>query len=240
MNRFLVLVIVSVAMGSHLSGALAAGQRREGQAQPFSPAVSFLNIARAAGVDFVHVNGASPEKYLVETMGSGGLFLDFDNDGWLDIFLVDGGSLADSTVASHARHRLYRNLGNGRFEDVTSRSGIVHREYGMGACAADYDNDGRIDLFVTNFGANTLYHNNGNGTFTDVTREAHVGSPLWSTSCAFADFDKDGYLDLNDNDGWPDIFVANDSVPNFLFQVADHDAKSVSAVVGDPDARKDV
>jgi hypothetical protein len=251
-------------------------------------AVRFTDITRQAGIDFTHVNGASTEKYLVETIGSGGLFFDYDNDGWIDIFLVDGGSLADPLVATQARHRLYRNRGNGTFEDVTTRSMIRHRAYGMGACAGDYDNDGWVDLYITNFGPNILYRNGGDGVFTDVTSGAGVGSPLWSASCAFADLDRDGDLDLfvtnyveidakhspfcgnarlrtrfychplnfaplpnlvyrndgngtfsdvsiesgvgthrgnglgivitdYDDDGWPDVFVANDSTPNFLF-----------------------
>jgi hypothetical protein len=259
--------------------------------------VRFTDVTREAGIHFRHVNGASPDKHLVETMGSGGLFADFDNDGWLDIFLVDGGSLADPAVAKQARHRLYRNrgpstslgAGHATFEDVTARSGIGQGDYGMGACAGDVDNDGWIDLYVTSFGPNALYRNRGDGTFVDVTRTARVGTPLWSAGCAFADLDKDGDLDLfvvnyvdadrrrspfcgnarlgtrfychplnfkplpgilyrnegrgrfadvsadagiaahranglgvivtdYDEDGWPDLFVANDSVPNFLFR----------------------
>src|SRR5262245_39382257 len=156
------------------------------------PVIRFTDITRDAGLSFHHVNGASPDKYLVETMGSGGLFFDYDNDGWIDLLLVDGGSLADPAVARKARHRLYHNRGNGTFEDVTTASGIRHHEYGMGACAGDYDNDGWIDLYLTNFGANVLYRNRGDGSFADVTAAAHVGSPLWSTSCAFADLDRDG------------------------------------------------
>jgi enediyne biosynthesis protein E4 len=251
-----------------------------------SAPIAFENVAQSIGLDFEHLNGASPEKHLAETMGAGAVFFDYNNDGWPDILLVDGGSLADRATAAKARHRLYRNRGNGTFEDVTAISGIRHTSYGMGACAADYDNDGWIDLYITNFGANTLYHNNGNGTFADVTAAAGVGSSLWGTSCAFADFDKDGNVDLfvtnyvdvgndrfcentdrhvraychplnykslpnvlyrnngngvfadvsaqsgiagyrgnglgvvvgdYDADGWPDVFVANDSVPNFLF-----------------------
>src|SRR5260370_36160937 len=105
-------------------------------------------------------------------MSGGGLLCDYDNDGWVDLFLVDGGSFTDAAVAGRARHRLYRNRGNGTFEDVTARSGIAHTQYGMGTCAADYDNDGFIDLYVTNVGPNVLYHNNGGKTFTDVTMTA--------------------------------------------------------------------
>jgi hypothetical protein len=162
--------------------------------------VQFTDVTREAGIAFRHVNGASPDKHLVETMGSGGLFADVDNDGWLDIFLVDGGSLADPTIARRARHRLYRNRGDATFEDVTGRSGIVQGDYGMGACAGDVDNDGWIDLYVTSFGPNALYRNRGDGTFVDVTRASGVGTPVWSAGCAFSDLDRDGDLDL---------FVAN-------------------------------
>ena len=141
-----------------------------------TPLPQFVDITRQAGITFRHTNGASADKHLVETMGSGGLFFDYDNDGWIDIFLVDGGSLADAAVARRARHRLYRNRGNGTFEDVTERSGIQHREYGMGACAGDYDNDGRPDLYITNFGPNALYRNRGDGTFTDVTATARASA----------------------------------------------------------------
>jgi hypothetical protein len=165
--------------------------------------VRFTDVTRESGVNFRHVNGASPDKHLVETVGSGGLFFDYDNDGWIDIVLVDGGSLADARVASQARHRLFhhRGLSTGsgpaiQFDDVTARSGIGHRDYGMGACAGDYDNDGWTDLYVTSFGPNVLYRNRGDGSFVDVTPAAHVGSPLFSASCAFADLDKDGDLDL--------------------------------------------
>ena len=154
-----------------------------------TPLPQFVDIARQAGIAFHHTNGASADKHLVETMGSGGLFFDYDGDGWIDIFLVDGGSLADAAVARRARHRLYHNRGNGTFEDVTERSGIQHREYGMGACAGDYDGDGRPDLYITNYGPNALYRNRGDGTFTDVTATARASasragapaarSPIW-------------------------------------------------------------
>ena len=165
-----------------------------------SASVTFTDITRQSGVNAHHINGASAQKHIVETMGSGAVFLDVDADGWLDLFLVDGGSLADPALASRARHRLFRNKGSGQFEDVTGTSGLRHREYGMGACAADYDNDDRVDLYVTNFGPNVLYHSDGHGTFSDVTQTAGVGSSLLGASCAFADVDNDGDVDL---------FVAN-------------------------------
>ena len=175
-----------------LCGGVVTTQRSDGPATQ----VLFSDVTRAAGIDFHHVNGASPDKHLVETIGSGGLFFDYDNDGWIDIFLVDGGSMADAAVARQARHRLFRNRRNGTFEDATERSGIRHRDYGMGGCAGDYDNDGYVDLYVTNLGPNVLYRNAGDGRFIDVTRTAHVGAPSWSTGCAFADLDRDGDLDL--------------------------------------------
>jgi hypothetical protein len=168
------------------------------QAQTGASAIpQFEDIATAAGLDVRHVAGGDPNRPLHEIMGSGGLFLDADNDGLPDIFLVDGGSLTDRAVAARARHRLFRNRGSARFEDVTARSGIAHAHYGMGACAADYDNDGWTDLYVTAVGPNALYRNTGKGAFTDVTRAAGVaGAPVFSSSCAFADVDLDGFVDL--------------------------------------------
>lgn len=160
------------------------------------PVPTFRDVARPAGLDFVHINGASEQRLLPEIIGPGGLFLDIDDDGWLDVFLVDGGSLADAAVARRARHRLYRNRGNGTFEDVTATSGIRSRGYGMGACAGDYDNDGLIDLYVTSVGANQLYRNAGRGRFAEVPDAGGAAGNLWSTSCAFLDLDRDGDLDL--------------------------------------------
>ncbi len=192
-SRLLLLLLSCLAAASVLHGRQRGGPG--GAVAPQKPIV-FENVTQQAGLDFRHTNGASPQKHMVETMGSGGLFFDYDNDGWLDIFLVDGGSIADCLVAARARHRLYRNRGNGTFEDVTVSSRINHSGYGMGACAADYDNDGRVDLYITNSGADVLFRNNGKGTFVDVTRAAGLGSPLLSTSCAFGDVDNDGDVDL--------------------------------------------
>jgi hypothetical protein len=247
--------------------------------------VRFTNIVSEAKIDFRHENGASPQKYMPETMSGGSIILDYNNDGWPDIFFVNGGSFSDKQKAAGARHRLYRNNKDGTFTDVTSGAGIGVSGFGMGACSADYDNDGWPDLYITGVGANKLYHNNGNGAFTDVTDKAGVGSQLWSASCAFGDIDNDGDVDLYvtnyvdfsvsnnkycvysgdkrvychpnvynglpdilfrnngtftdisrasgiyrtdgkglgvvfgdyDNDGLADIYVANDSTPNFLF-----------------------
>lgn len=191
--------------GTVLAAALALGhtataaQRGRGgrAASPAAAMARFTDVAAAAGVTFHHLNGGTPDRHLVEIMGSGGLFFDYDEDGWLDLFLVDGGSPSDPAVAARARHRLFRNRGNGTFEDVSSRAGLTHRAYGMGACAADYDNDGWTDLYVTNVGANTLFRNDRGAAFTDVTSAAGVGGgPVFSASCGFGDLDGDGDVDL--------------------------------------------
>ena len=249
----------------------------------------FTDQTQQAGLHFKHTNGASKEKYLPETMGSGGLFFDYDNDGHLDIYLVNSGILnSASQPYRHPNHAnvLYRNTGDGTFVDATAEAGLQHDYgYGMGCLAADYDNDGDADLYLTNFGRNQLYRNDGDGTFTDVTSHAGVGDGNWSVSASFGDFDRDGHLDLYvanyldyqletahacflqgvhiycgpheypgardtlyrnngdgtftdvttragvhntgkglgvlftdyNNDGYPDIFVANDAVPDFLY-----------------------
>jgi hypothetical protein len=292
----LALIVHGVTLAAlHRQRQPVVDRRSPGEGGP-AELPMFRDVAVSAGLDFTHVSGASDQKFLPEILGSGGLFFDFDNDGWLDIFLVDGGSFADPTVARRARHRLFRNRGNGTFEDVTAASGIRHHEYGMGACAGDYDNDGLIDLYVTNVGPNVLYRNTGHGRFSEVPNAGGADSGLWSTSCAFLDIDHDGDLDLFvtnyvdttgrknefcgnagpppirdychpliyppsrsilyrntgpstslgagkrfedistqsgvaavrgnglgvavtdiDDDGWPDVFVANDATPNFLF-----------------------
>src|SRR4030095_11672227 len=139
-RRLMVCVAVALVAGVSVSRAQAPRAATPGALAP----VVFQDVAKAAGIAVQHVNGASADKFLVETMGSGAVFFDYDVDGWVDLFLVDGGSLADRAVAPRAQRRLFRNRGNGTFEDRTGASGIVHRAYGMGACAADYDNDGAV------------------------------------------------------------------------------------------------
>ena len=161
----------------------------------------FVESAATTGLVFTHVNGAAGRYYMPEVMGAGLALFDYDNDGDLDVFLVQGGPLAAGPASPTSR--LFRNdLAGGRlrFTDVTERAGVGLRAYGMGAAVGDYDGDGDLDLLVTAFGPETLFRNNGNGTFTDVTKEAGVGDSLWSTSAAFVDHDRDGDLDL---------FVAN-------------------------------
>ncbi len=155
-----------------------------------------LDVSQPAGLSFSHVAGASGTTHIAETMGSGGGFLDYDNDGWLDIYLVNGGARPGIQSVSPTTNALFRNNRDGTFTDVSTKAGVGDTSYGMGCAFADYDNDGFVDIYLTNLGPNVLYHNNGDGTFTDVTAKAGVGDPLWSTSAAFADYDRDGYVDL--------------------------------------------
>jgi hypothetical protein len=168
----------------------------------------FVNIAREAGLLAKTIfGGERKNKFLLETTGCGCAFVDYDNDGWLDIFLVNGTRFEAKWPAGQAPvSRLYKNNRDGTFTDVTAKAGVAYTGWGQGVCAGDYDNDGWEDLFVTYWGDCVLWHNNGNGTFTNVARKAGVttnsgnGKQRWNTGCAFLDYDKDGHLDL---------FVAN-------------------------------
>jgi len=252
--------------------------------------VTFTDVARSSGITFVHDNAASPEKYLIETMGSGCAWIDYNQDGLLDLYLVNGAATKVYTPTHPLRSALYRNNGDGTFTDVTTKAGVgAEGLFGMGVAVDDYDNDGFPDLFVCGYRRCILYHNNGDGTFTDVTAHAGVAnSGLWASSAAWFDYDNDGRLDLvianyvdwspernfycgdrgpgmrsychpddfnplpptlyhnngdgtftdvsgksglaakrgnglgivtfdYDNDGWQDIFIANDHMPNSLF-----------------------
>jgi hypothetical protein len=240
-----------------------------------------------SGIHWVHTAGKSAMKYLPETSGAGCAFFDFDNDGWMDIYLVNSGKSDFYTPAQPIRNALYRNNRDGSFTDVTQKAGVPGGGYGMGVAAGDYDGDGNTDLYVTQYGKNILYHNNGDGTFSDVTDKAGVAAAGWSSSAVWFDYDSDGKLDLFvcrfaefdpatgcgverdgtrhyciprifkprpswlfhnngdgtftdvskesgiaehlgkawgvvatdiNNDGWMDLFVANDTVANFLFR----------------------
>ncbi len=255
--------------------------------------IAFVDVAVEAGLQLLNVSGGQDKDYIVESVGNGAAFFDFDNDGHLDVLIVNGSTRERLVAGGDPLVALFRNDGRGRFTDVTARSGLgARRGWGMGVCIADYDNDGFQDVYVTAFGGNVLWRNNGDGTFSDVTRQAGVGHTGWGTGCAFGDYDRDGYVDLyvanyvlfddrtipargttpncrfmevdvfcgprnlegepdvlyrnNGNgtfadvtesagvagpayygfgvlfadlndDGWPDIYVANDSVPNLLF-----------------------
>jgi hypothetical protein len=252
--------------------------------------VTFVDVARSAGITFQHDNAASPEKYLIETMGSGCAWIDYNQDGLLDLYLVNSAATELYKPKQPLRSALYRNNGDGSFTDVTGKAGVgADRLFGMGVAVGDYDNDGFPDLLVLGYGRCILYHNNGDATFSDVTARAGVGNPgRWASSAAWFDYDNDGRLDVvvsnyvdwspernfycgdrgpglrsychpddfhsqpptlyhnngdgtftdvskssgvglkggnglgvvtfdYDNDGWQDIFVANDHMPNFLF-----------------------
>src|SRR5262249_50492364 len=152
--------------------------------------------AKVSGITWVHNNAQSTERYLPETVGAGCAFFDYDNDGWMDIYLVNSGASDFFTPVTPLKNALYRNNHNGTFTDVTDKAGVAGGGFGMGVAAADYDGDGWQDLYVTNYGRNVLYHNNGNGTFTDVTEKAGVAAPGWSTCATWFDYDNDGKLDL--------------------------------------------
>jgi hypothetical protein len=155
----------------------------------------FVDVTAAAGIRFRHNNGAFGGKYLPETMGSGAAFLDADGDGWQDILLINSTDWP-KRPARGSRHALYRNNRNGTFTDVTAASGLGVAMYGMGVAAADYDNDGQIDVYITGLGGNRLFRGSGGGTFIDVTARAGVGAGGFSTSAAWLDYDRDGQLDL--------------------------------------------
>jgi len=171
-------------------------------ANPAAPTIQFTDVTESAGIHFVHHNGAAGKKMMPETTGSGCAFLDYDNDGWDDILLIDSKTYGPDAPAL----ALYHNNHDGTFADVTQKAGLTARGYGMGCAVGDYDNDGWDDIYTTFIGPNHLYHNNRNGTFTDVTAKAGVaGAPVgygnsmrwkWSSSCAWVDYNNDGYLDL--------------------------------------------
>ncbi len=162
--------------------------------------IKFTDVTQESGIYFQHVNGATGKKFLVETMCGGAAFLDYDGDFDLDIYLINGADLPGYTSPKPPMNCLYRNNSDGTFTDVTEETGVGDTGYGMGCCVGDYDNDGDVDIYVTNFGVNVLYRNNSDGTFSNVATEAGVGYPGCSVGCAFADYDNDGDLDL---------FVAN-------------------------------
>lgn len=156
----------------------------------------FLAHTNLPGLDYRNLSGSKEQIPIIEQNGQGVCLLDFDGDGLMDIFVTNGGTLEAWRRREHPGCRLYRNLGDLRFEDATSQARVAGRAWSNGCTATDYNDDGNMDLYVTNWGANVLYRNNGNGTFTDVTTEAGVGGSEWSSSAVFADFDGDGRLDL--------------------------------------------
>jgi len=200
--------VLALARPRWLRASSSLQQKPDGSKEGFSsPAkeigVSFLNVARESGLNVKTIfGGEHKNKYLLETTGCGVAFYDYDNDGWLDVFLVNGTRLEGYPAGSEPTTHLFRNNRDGTFTDVTAKAGVAHSGWGQGVCVGDYDNDGWEDLFISYFGKNVLYHNNGNGTFTDVSEKAGVAGKAnrWNTGCAFVDYDRDGHLDL---------FVAN-------------------------------
>ena len=163
--------------------------------RPTGDRVVFSDVTRASGIDFRHESGLSKEKLIVETVGSGLAWIDYDNDGHPDLYFVNGSRMSEGQPSPG--NALFRNGGRGVFENVTRKAGVAgNGSYGMGAAVGDYDNDGRLDLYVTNYGPNQLFRNNGDGTFSDVASKAGVDSRRWGSSAGFFDFDRDGDLDL--------------------------------------------
>src|SRR5438067_4995195 len=194
---FAILLAMSVAVA-------ASAQVKQSSRQTTPTPAKFVDVTATLVVQFQHAAPHTSKKYLLETMGSGVALFDYDNDGRLDLFAVNGAEISDpappGTVPQKASpkywNRLYHQKSDGTFEDVTEHAGLQGVGYGMGVAVGDYDNDGFEDLFVTGYGSNHLYHNNGNGTFTDVTEKTGVAGGGWSTSAAWVDLDGDGLLDL--------------------------------------------
>jgi hypothetical protein len=194
----IIVVLVSLLLLVHW-GRLAKGTNPVQAESQNDLGVRFVNVAREAGLTVKTIFGGEGEnKYLVETTGCGVAFFDYDRDGWLDIFLVNGWRLAAFPAGLEPSNHLFRNNGDGTFTDVTVKAQLVRSGWGQGVCVGDYDNDGFDDLFVTYWGFNALYKNKGDGTFTDVSEKAGVSGTRqrWNTGCAFLDYDRDGHLDL--------------------------------------------
>ena len=214
-GRHAKLLILAAALGicayaaRSVSSQGVAVPKRRARAQPPAridrplPKVHFEDAASAAGLTSVHTSGGDRQKdYILEITGSGVALVDYDNDGLLDVFLVNATTLEGFPEGKGPTNHLYRNEGGGRFTDVTARAGLTRGGWGQGVCAGDYDNDGNTDLFVTYYGRNVLYRNTGRGGFEDATSKAGLAQPAtrWGTGCSFLDYDRDGHLDL---------FVAN-------------------------------
>jgi hypothetical protein len=203
----LVLSVEQIFGWAGLTAGAQQSPQKEVSASPKSAAsmlgVSFVDIGRQAGLNAKTIfGGVAKNKYLLETTGCGVAFYDYDNDGWLDIFLVNGWRIEGFPKGDEPVCHLFKNNRDETFTDVTVRAGLGRSGWGQGVCIGDYDNDGYEDLFISYYGQNALYHNNGNGTFTDVTKRAGLTQKTtrWNSGCAFVDYDRDGHLDL---------FVAN-------------------------------
>jgi enediyne biosynthesis protein E4 len=199
-SRWFYLVFVVVCLACVAIAAEPRPDQAQAQKQPAKPLAYFTDIAKKAGLTMVNTfGGVTTKKYIIETTGTGVAIFDADNDGWPDIFIVNGTKLEGEQPAGRAAsNHLYHNNHNGTFTDITRQAGLVHTGWGQGVCVGDYDNDGWPDLYVTYYGKNVLYRNNGNGTFTDVSEKTGVSGTgkAWGTGCAFVDYDRDGHLDL--------------------------------------------
>src|SRR5690242_3001543 len=201
--RFFWIACVTAITAASFAGAIFP---RLGFQKPESSAAAgrFTDVTASLGVQFDYQSSHTPQKYLIETMGSGVALFDYDNDGRLDLFVVNGAPLTDPTpreaipqkTGPKYWNRLFHQKTDGTFEDVTEKAGLQGTGYGMGVAVGDFDNDGFEDLYVTAYGGNRLYHNNGDGTFVDVTSRAGVAGSGWSTSAAWVDLENDGRLDL--------------------------------------------
>ncbi|HEY2933386.1 MAG TPA: CRTAC1 family protein [Acidobacteriota bacterium] len=202
--RTVVRLGLLISIGISFFSSYAAKSRADGQ-------IRFNDVTAQSRITFKH-NSAPEKKYIVESMSGGVALFDYDNDGLLDIYLVNSLTVATASSPKSSRSELWHNNGDGTFSDVTDKSGLGYPGWGMGVCTGDFDNDGWEDVYVTCLGPNRLYRNNGNGTFSDVTGKSMTGDNRWSTGAAFADYD---------NDGWLDLFVANyvdfklDNLPEF-------------------------
>ena len=201
MRSFLViLLLITTAAIAEITRYTNVSEAKQNSVQQSDAKPVFVQVPPSESkITWVHDNGRSELRQLPETCGGGGLFFDFDNDGWMDIYLVNSGPSDFFTPKTPIRNALYRNNHDGTFTDVTEKAGVACGKmghFGMGAAAADFDGDGWQDLYVTNYGHNVLFHNNGDGTFTDVTDKAGVAAPNWSTCAVWFDYDNDGRLDL--------------------------------------------
>jgi enediyne biosynthesis protein E4 len=202
--ELLMRILLGLLLLALIVVALPAQQSANPPNQPKPLPGKFTDVTTALGLRFQYVSSHTPKHYLPETMGAGVALFDYDNDGRLDIFLVNGAPLTDPTPKGSIPqktgpkywNRLFHQKQDGTFEDATEKAGLQGVGYGMGVAVGDYDNDGFEDLYVTAYGGNKLYHNNGDGTFTDVTEKAGVAGSGWSTSAAWVDLDNDGLLDL--------------------------------------------
>src|SRR5205085_670671 len=189
------IAVLSLSLMLTLGLASNSGARQA--SAPVKSPVTFEEVSpRTSGITWVHNNAHSNERFLPETVGAGCAFLDYDNDGWMDIYLVNSGPSDFFKPIAPLKNALYRNNHDSTFTDVTDKAGVAGGTFGMGVAAADFDGDGWVDLYVTSYGRNILYRNNRDGTFTDVTDKAGVAAPGWSTCAVWFDFDNDGRADL--------------------------------------------